>query len=57
MEVTINISIDIETCGQCGRKGTGYYESKNRPGTYICPECVLENIKRNIKIRHADGKV
>lgn len=42
----INVSCDKQVCGQCGKKGSGYYEAKNAPGKYICQKCVLSNIER-----------
>lgn len=42
----INVNCDKQVCGQCGKKGKGYYETKN---AYICQECVLKNIQRKQK--------
>ena len=43
---TINVSCDEQKCSQCGKKGKGFYEATNAPGKYICPKCVLKNVKR-----------
>jgi len=42
---TITINMDKQTCGQCGKKGTGFYEASDGSG-HICHKCVMENIKR-----------
>ncbi len=39
--------MDKKTCGQCGKQGTGFYETTNEKGKYICKKCILENIERN----------
>jgi len=44
----INVSTEKQKCAQCGKIGTGYYKAKNKPGKYICPKCVMDNIKRKL---------
>ena len=45
----IRVSMDKQICGQCGKRGKGYYEAKNAPGKYICQKCVLKNIEIRAK--------
>jgi len=40
----INVTLDKKICGQCGKKGKGFYQ--NSQGKYICQECVLKNLDR-----------
>ena len=46
---TINISTDKQICSQCGKKGTGYFETTNVKNKYICHNCILKNIEQKSK--------
>ena len=53
----INVSCDKQTCGQCGKKGVGFYSALNAPGKYICQSCVLKNIDRRGRDKQDDKEI
>lgn len=42
-----DVSIDNQKCCQCGKTGKGFYKTKNDDTKYICPGCIIKNIKNN----------
>ena len=47
MTIKIEISVDKQKCVQCGKIKIGCY--KQESGRYICPTCILSNIKNRSK--------